>query len=288
MASLGDVATADVGPTAGAVIQRAWDEHIVLPLKRLDEESAPVLSALLPNARNVVVVPLFAEGKPVGVLAVEYDVASSARIERRVLSMVGQFASHAALALRNAWLLEQVWKMAETDPLTGIANRRVFEATLERELARAERSGEQVSLVMMDIDHFKRLNDSHGHQAGDDVLRQLAANLTAACRGFDTPARFGGEEFAVILPTCTSKESLWIADRMRQQLSEMDDVAPITVSVGVATYPAHSEDAAGLVKAADEALYEAKRAGRNRVTRSRRRPSPVGLVADPLGAPTQA
>jgi diguanylate cyclase (GGDEF)-like protein len=156
--------------------------------------------------------------------------------------------------------------------LTGISNRRTFESTLERELSRATRNGEQLTLAMFDIDHFKKLNDTYGHQTGDDVLKKVAAALAEACRDFDTPARYGGEEFALILPSCSTKESLAVGERLRAAISEIDAVRAITASAGVATFPIHASDAQSLIKAADEALYESKRGGRDRVTRSRRRP----------------
>ena len=115
---------------------------------------------------------------------------------------------------------EQVQRLAATDGLTKIANRRTFESTLEREVARATRSAEHLSLVMIDIDHFKRLNDEHGHQAGDEVLRNVAAALSCECRDFDTAARYGGEEFAVVLPGCGPDEARLIAER-RFKLSEV-------------------------------------------------------------------
>jgi diguanylate cyclase (GGDEF)-like protein len=105
---------------------------------------------------------------------------------------------------------------------------------------------------------------------GDEVLRQTGRALAHRCRDFDTPARYGGEEFAVILPACSPSESLVAADRLRTSISELELSVPVTASAGVATYPTHASDVAGLIKAADEALYESKRAGRNRVTRSRR------------------
>lgn len=254
-----------------AIMRRAWDAHDTVLVKQLDPEADPQLSILLPFARNVVVNPLFAEGQPLGVLAVEYAPDSGPRIERRVVSVISQFCSHAALALRNAWLMQQVQKMADTDGLTGVANRRTFESVLEREISRAGRSGEQVTLVMFDIDHFKSINDNHGHQTGDEVLKKVAATLMDGCRDFDVPARYGGEEFAMILPSCSSKESLVVAERLRRAIGEADNPVPITASAGVATFPTHAADPERLIAAADEALYESKRAGRDRVTRSRRR-----------------
>jgi diguanylate cyclase (GGDEF)-like protein len=184
---------------------------------------------------------------------------------------LNQFANHAGLVLRNAALMQQIRKMADTDALTGLANRRMFERALAQEISRAQRHGETVTLMMMDIDHFKKLNDAHGHQVGDDVLRATGVTLNERSRPFDIAARYGGEEFAVILPSCTSKESLAVADRFRRAVAIQTSPVPVTASVGVATFPTHAGAADALLKAADEALYESKRLGRDRVTRSRRR-----------------
>jgi diguanylate cyclase len=124
---------------------------------------------------------------------------------------------------------------------------------------------------MLDIDHFKKLNDAHGHQVGDEVLHSAASSLASSCRDFDTAARYGGEEFAVILPSCSPQESLPAGDRLRAAVAASGASVSITASAGVATYPIHAADPQALIKAADEALYESKRSGRNRVTRSRRR-----------------
>jgi diguanylate cyclase len=121
---------------------------------------------------------------------------------------------------------------------------------------------------MLDIDRFKRLNDVHGHQVGDEVLREIAAALSGACRTYETVARYGGEEFAVILPACAEVESLRLAERLREAVASAETEVAVTASVGVATFPAHATHARGLVKAADQALYVAKRAGRNRVSQA--------------------
>jgi two-component system cell cycle response regulator len=251
-----------------AVVDEAHRTHSTLLVRSLDAESDPWLAKLLPGAENLVVVPLSAEGRPLGALVLEQSDLAGGRIQRRVVSGLERSASYAALALRNAWLLEQVQRLAATDGLTKIANRRTFEATLEREVARATRSAEHVSLVMIDIDHFKPLNDTHGHQAGDEVLRNVAAALAIECRDFDTPARYGGEEFAVVLPGCGPDEAMGIAERLRQAVSGAPSIVPITASAGVASFPGHAGDADTLVRAADDALYESKRAGRNRTTAS--------------------
>ena len=271
---LASMGIADIPPLPegrDAVIDRAWRERHPLLIKKLDPQSNPTLARLLPFARNLVIVPLFAESLPLGILALEQP-GRVGRIERRVVGMVGQSASHAALALRNAWLLEQVQKLAEVDSLTNVANRRTFETTLSQELSRSTRHGEPLTLVMIDVDHFKKFNDTHGHRAGDEALREVARALARECRDFDTVARYGGEEFAVILPGASSRESLIAAERLRKAVSEIEGLAvSVTASAGVATYPTHAPDAESLIKVADEALYESKRAGRNRVTRSRRR-----------------
>jgi diguanylate cyclase (GGDEF)-like protein len=248
------------------VVRQAGEDRRTLLLRRLDPDQNPRLARLLPNANNVAVVPLLAEGRSIGVLVAEHNLRHGSRIEERVVAMAGQFAAHAALKLDNAWLLAEVQTMAETDALTRVANRRTFEAALERELARATRAAEPVSLVMVDIDHFKLVNDTHGHQVGDDVLQIVAHALGSECRAIDTLARYGGEEFAVILPTCDAAEAVEIAERLRQAVASAPTPVKVTSSAGVATYPLDSVNGAALVKAADEALYESKRNGRNRVT----------------------
>src|SRR5829696_1573364 len=193
--------------TAGrgnALIDTVRNEKRTLLVKRLDEVANRGLALLLPDAENLVVVPLLAEGRPIGVLVVEQPAERGSRIEQRVLAMVEQFAAHAALALANAWLLVRLKRMADVDGLTGVANRRSFDLTLARAVDRATQQGEPLSLVMVDIDHFKRLNDSYGHQSGDKALRALATSFSAVCRNIDTLARYGGEEFAVILPASPS------------------------------------------------------------------------------------
>ena len=251
-------------PGFSAVVAQAHEQHATVLVRGLDPEADAWLTRLLPGAENLIVVPLSAEGRSLGALVVENT--GGAKVQRRVVTGLERSATYAALALRNAWLLEQVQRLAATDGLTKIANRRTFEATLEREVARATRSAEHVSLVMVDIDHFKNLNDTWGHQAGDEVLRNVAAALSCECRDFDTPARYGGEEFAIILPGCGPEEAFVIADRLRRAVSAAPSSVPVTASAGVATYPSHAGDADTLVKAADQALYASKHAGRDQTT----------------------
>jgi two-component system, cell cycle response regulator len=237
-------------------------------LARLDHATHPALAAALPEARNVVLAPLLVDGAMIGAVAFELGGRASARVSASSIGMLTQFTAHASLAFGNARLLHEVRRLASTDPLTGVANRRAFDEGLARELSRARRYGEPLSLVLVDVDHFKRVNDAHGHQVGDDVLRHLGRRLRDAARPMDLPARYGGEEFAVILPSCGPEDAVAVAERLRLAVV-VDAPVSITASAGVATLHG-GMDADGLVTAADRALYAAKRAGRDRTHAARR------------------
>jgi two-component system, cell cycle response regulator len=267
------------GQGTDEVVLRAWDERRSILRSQLDADDNPWLSSLLPIACNVLVLPLFAEEQPLGAMVLEYSGKPGARIERLVVNMVEQFAQHAALALCNAHLLDRMQQMADTDALTGIANRRSFEATLHHEIARALRNNDELTLVMFDIDHFKEINDTFGHQAGDRVLAKAGAALLRGRREFDTPARYGGEELCIILPGCTAEQSGAVAERFRQGLCAIEADGPITVSAGVASFPLHARSSAELIQAADAALYESKRGGRDRLSHASPRWSTPSMTA---------
>lgn len=252
-------------PGVDSIISHACQLRATLLPAELSPQDDPWLAAMFTDAHNLVVTPLTAEGGALGVLVFEHGSRRGSRIERRLLTIIERFASHTALALRNGMLLQKVQEAASTDALTGIANRRSFEETLEREVARAERTGEPVSLVMLDLDHFKLLNDTYGHQLGDDVLREVAQALATHCREMDFPARYGGEEFTVILPNCGLDEVEASATRLWAGVTTGAHSVPLTASAGYATYPDHAATGRALIGAADEALYRAKRAGRNQV-----------------------
>jgi len=167
-------------------------------------------------------------------------------------------------------------RMAATDPLTRLSNRRAFHDALDQQLHRSARAQAPLSLLMIDVDHFKRLNDTHGHQAGDEVLRRLGQCLMDASRGADVAARYGGEEFSLILPDTSGEAALIVAERVRSAVEQMDIEAEcstlhITVSLGAATVCAPDAHlrAEELIAAADAALYCAKDGGRNRVVGER-------------------
>ena len=248
------------------LLHTAWSGGQTLLVKRLDAGVAPELEQLLPRARNVVICPLVVEQETLGALVLECGRHLGERIERRVLSVLDQLCILAALNLKNAALLADVRRLATTDPLTGLANRRVLKESLAREVTRARREGHELSVAMVDVDHFKRFNDTYGHQAGDEALRAVARVLAEGCRAYDLAARYGGEEFSIVLPNCSADVALEVVERMRNAIAALALAAPISASAGIASFPAAAPDAEALLKAADDALYRSKRRGRDQTT----------------------
>lgn len=157
-------------------------------------------------------------------------------------------------------------KLAITDGLTGAFNHRRFQEALAQEVMRSARTSRNLSVLMVDVDHFKRFNDTHGHPAGDELLRRLSATLGNGLRVTDLLARYGGEEFAILLPETGREEAFQVAERLRDSVErELGDQSRVTVSIGVATSGTDGEGSQAVLSAADRALYEAKRRGRNQV-----------------------
>jgi len=182
-------------------------------------------------------------------------VAVGAIIGFTVYALIGRLR---ALLAERARLIEELETLAGTDPLTGVPNRRAWDDALERTMAAARRSGEPLSVVVLDVDHFKRINDEHGHQHGDRVLKTVAAAWSAELRPGDLLARIGGEEFAALLPSCDAVTASTVAERLRQAMPR-----GTTSSAGVAQWDGSAE-AVAVLAAADEMLYRAKQAGRDR------------------------
>jgi len=280
IAHIGATVPDSVGPRPlpGSVLAAAMSTSRTQLVSHLDSVADAWLDSTFPAAKNLVVVPLSADRRTMGVVVAEHGMRRGSRIERRVVGMLERFADYGVVALRNAWLLDEIHQLAVTDPLTGIANRLRFGEVLDQELERAARARQDVTLAMLDIDHFKRVNDTLGHQAGDRLLCDLAALVSGHCRTNDSLARYGGEEFALILPNTGAADALTLLDRLRRLLAASDH--GVTMSVGLATFPADAATADLLVAAADEALYESKRAGRNRVTAVRPSLDAVALLAE--------
>ena len=215
----------------------------------------------------IAVVPLVFQERFIGALEVVDDSPSRTWQENEIL-LLRTVANQVSVAINHADLFAQMQQQALTDSLTGCYNRRSFEMQLDRELQMATRLHQPLSLLMLDLDRFKQLNDSVGHDAGDDALRKLADCFRQELRGVDTPCRFGGDEFALILPQAYDQGALVVAERVRKRIEEIEfaGFGNLTASIGIAAYPVHGTSRAELVSAADMALYSAKRAGRNRVT----------------------
>ncbi|WP_320669562.1 diguanylate cyclase [Patulibacter defluvii] len=184
--------------------------------------------------------------------------------------MVAYLSGQAAVSLENVGRHEEAEREAHTDALTGLANRRRFDELLAAAVDRAHRDGRPVSLLVLDLDRFKEINDQHGHQTGDQVLREVAWTLRSGVRGIDAPARLGGEEFGVILPATDAAGAITLAERLRIGVEQIRITTAagrelrVTTSVGIGTVPGAAAESGELVALADGALYRAKREGRNR------------------------
>ncbi len=232
---------------------RLWSEPELIETRR----ALDTCLRRVDRPRTLAVLPLVRHGRPLGFLA----------FEAATLSPCATVARQLAVALESVRLQAAVQTLTVTDELTGLHNRRFFEDELRREVERSRRSERDVSLVMIDVDHFKDYNDGFGHRAGDEALRRVGALLAGAThRRLDTVSRYGGEEFAVLLAETDLEGARCVAERMRAAIAVCRDFQrTLTISAGVATLGSCGIDAEQLVLRADQALYQAKGAGRNRV-----------------------
>ena len=220
-----------------------------------------------------VCVPMMALGETLGLLHVRAPADTGrAYFTDDVLKLVSAAATQLASAMANLNLRAALRAQSIKDPLTGLFNRRYLEETLQREELRAKRLGTPLSIVMVDLDHFKTFNDTYGHQTGDEVLRLVADELRSGIRGEDIACRYGGEEFTLVLPGAALEQALGRAEHVRATLNQLRlstagrSLPSLTASLGVATLPDHGDDWADVLRRADAALYRAKQSGRNRVT----------------------
>jgi diguanylate cyclase (GGDEF)-like protein len=211
---------------------------------------------------------MMAHGESTGLLVLESDAADIPEATRRLAVLV---AERIGLALANLQLHEKLRNQAIRDPLTAMYNRRYFEETAARELLRAGENRSSVGVIMIDVDHFKRFNDSYGHEAGDAVLQRVGQMLQSHTRVEDVVCRYGGEEFVMLLPGLPSDAIVRRAQELRESVNELsvrfhgETLARITISCGVSMFPDQGHACADLIDAADHALYRAKQGGRDRV-----------------------
>lgn len=215
-------------------------------------------------------IPMAARGEILGLLQVYAQGDEAEERLHRAQGLATAIADAMSLALANIALREKLRGQALRDPLTGLYNRRYMEDTLQRFIRLAEREEREFSAIMIDLDHFKRLNDQHGHAKGDAVLRDSAAAVVNQLRESDVACRYGGEELIVLLPDCGLDMATVKAETIRVAIESLSEPngAQVSASIGVACYPATSSSAKDLVAAADAALYQAKQSGRNRVVRA--------------------
>ncbi|MDD4879849.1 MAG: sensor domain-containing diguanylate cyclase [Candidatus Omnitrophica bacterium] len=234
----------------------------IISLKSPIDKSHPFAPYLGETGRSFIALPLLSEGEPLGILAflgMEEEHAESFSI----------LAKQLALEFKKINLYEKVQELAITDGLTGIYVRRHFIERLNEEVARSKRHSLKLSLLMIDLDHFKQCNDTYGHLVGDIVLKEISRIMKEYVRQVDLIGRYGGEEFVIALPDTDKNSALNVADRIRMSVEKhkfraYDETILMTISIGVATFPENGEDVVTLIDRADQALYKAKEEGRNK------------------------
>ncbi|HET9848001.1 MAG TPA: diguanylate cyclase [Candidatus Dormibacteraeota bacterium] len=256
----------------------------VVEFDLVDERGESLPAARRSGLKRAVAVPMCLAGEIVGVLVIHMRTPRA--LERSEVRVLQTLANQAVIAIENAAAYERTKQLATTDSLTGVANHRELDAYLDREFQRAKKAEEPFALLICDLDHFKDINDSVGHPAGDAVLRHLTRRiLVPAVRPKDLVARYGGDEFVLVLRGADSRSASMVAERIRRMVAgqavmlDGKVVSNLSISVGIAVFPKDGDTREGLVQAADQALYVAKRSGRNRVVRSDAGMSDVQLAS---------
>jgi diguanylate cyclase (GGDEF)-like protein len=245
------------------ILMQSWAEHSTVTTRVEPRNS----EGAVPAGSYALAIPMVAGGDVLGLIYFPgdgFDIEPS-EATVRFFEVV---ASIAANALRNVGMFEEMKHLARTDFLTGLPNHRYFQSSLAREVGRAQRHDHALSLLLIDLDCLKKVNDRFGHQAGDSVTREVAGTISRTCREIDFAARYGGEEFVVILPETDLQGAVLVAERIRRNIeaTEVEVEVGVTASIGVASYPANATTSEDLIRTADQALYVAKNAGRNQVS----------------------
>lgn len=261
--------------TAGSIFDRTILERKIIQ----STDIAASLKAIIPDikletineilcdkaVKSIIAIPVYIRDNAFGVFCVFSSRESLAQAETDFLSM---FAGQIEMAVTVADLFEAIKNQAVTDGLTGLYNRRYFEEYIAKEVTRSQRSGQPFSIIGLDLDFLKHINDKYGHAYGDIAIKTVADVLKSNARSIDTAARMGGEEFNIILPGISSEGAMKAAERIRKAIEEkqLDTIGHVTASIGVATFLEHSDNIEEVIELTDQAMYESKRNGRNRVT----------------------
>jgi diguanylate cyclase (GGDEF)-like protein len=256
----------------GGLLAKAFGDGMPLHIKRENFSSFPADPVLaIFNSDESVVVPLKAKDKPIGLIVAD-NLFTRRSITKDDIRILLTFANQAGMAIENSQLYERTLVKAHKDSLTDLWNHGYFQRTLEDRLRIAKQDVATTSIILIDIDNFKSYNDTWGHQKGDDILAKISKIIMDSSRKVDCVCRYGGEEFAVILPDASKKDAMVTAERIRSNIEQyrfMPESGPsdqkITVSLGVASFPGDGSNKDELMRAADSALYEAKRSGKNKV-----------------------
>ncbi len=248
--------------------KRVLEEQVVVRVDTTDPAADPAEAALLEaeGLRSLVMLPLIASGESLGL--VELFSHGVIELDEDRLGLARTIANEASIALETARLYEEARALADRDPLTGFFNHRYLHERFGQEAVRASRTKSPLSLLMLDLDDFKLVNDTFGHLLGDEVLRWTADVIRRTVRASDVPARYGGDEFAVLLPDADHDEAVRTAERLTEAFAASSYsrdgrlLVPVSVSIGSATFPVDGRTAAELIAKADEGLYRVKRAGR--------------------------
>ncbi|HEY3929129.1 MAG TPA: sensor domain-containing diguanylate cyclase, partial [Candidatus Koribacter sp.] len=223
------------------------------------------------SPERYVCMPLMAHGETLGVVCIQCVNDEAVAVVEKRSDSLQQFVQLTAMAVASLRLRTRLENQSIRDPLTGLFNRHLMQIAFDRELARATRRHNTLAVFMLDVDHFKRFNDQHGHAAGDAALQHVAEILSSQVRSEDTVCRYGGEEFVIILPEITAEAAYDKAESIRRAISEVrvelgqGRTAEVTISIGIAVFPREGERQEDLLREADKALYAAKHNGRNRV-----------------------
>jgi len=220
---------------------------------------------------NYLCIPLAAHGDTLGILYIECPTAEADAIVANKLGSLEELAEMASMSIAGLNLRSRLEHQSIRDGLTNLFNRHFMEISLDREIRRAARNKAEFSVLMLDVDHFKLFNDTYGHEAGDNILREVAEIFRQSVRAEDIICRYGGEEFVIILPETAPDAALERSETIRQRVKEMrmrfrgEALRELTISIGVAVYPHSGDTLEEMLRASDRALYIAKQRGRNQV-----------------------